>query len=100
MLTAGFNPRGQTLLHFGTIGLRPKSKRTWILYSAECAQPGYTSQQNRGRSGDRPRTKFGFDEARFNALARLPSASLRSSRQAAPDRQFGNYPFWTVGPRR
>ena len=35
MLTAGFNHRGQTLLHFGTIGLEPKSKRTWILYSAE-----------------------------------------------------------------
>ena len=93
MLTAGFNNRGQTLLHFGTIGLGPKSKRTWILYSAECAQPGYTSQQNRGRSGDRPRTEFGFDEARFNALARLPSTSLRSSRQAPPDRQLATIHF-------
>ena len=40
MLTAGFNHRGQTLLHFGTIGLEPKSKRTWILYSARSGVAG------------------------------------------------------------
>ena len=40
MLTAGFNHRGQTLLHFGTIGLGPKSKRTWILYSARSGVAG------------------------------------------------------------
>jgi len=74
MLTAGFNHRGQTLLHFGTNGLEPKSKRTWL-------------------SGDRPRTEFGFDRARFNALARLPSTSLRSSRQAPPDRQLATIHF-------
>ena len=102
MLTAGFNHRGQTLLHFGTIGLGPKSKRTWILYSAERTigrSRGYTCQQNRGRSGDRPRTEFGFDGARFNALARgfpQPRCDLRDRLRRITSWQLSILDGWTA----
>jgi len=80
MLTAGFNHRGQTLLHFGTNGLEPKSKRTWL-------------------SGDRPRTEFGFDGARFNALARgfpQPRCDLRDRLRRITSWQLSILDGWTA----
>ena len=68
MLTAGFNHRGQTLLHFGTIGLGPKSK-PWILYSAERTQPGI------------------YVPAKPGPIRRS------TSRQAQPDRQLATIHF-------
>jgi len=60
MLTAGFNHRGQTLLHFGTIGLEPKSKRTWFLLAPSAGaavdiRPGKTEADpviDLGRNSD------------------------------------------------
>ena len=100
MLTAGFNHRGQTLLHFGTIGLGPKSKRTWILYSARSGvagdiRPSKTEADpviDLGRNSDSTeRGSMRWLAASLSLVAIFATGSAGSP--------VGNYPFWTVGPR-